>query len=520
VSRLTDPRRAAVPTRYWRTTAAKRYIRAHLTRVVVIASSLALLAAAAVTAMTSADAATQDTTPAGAIKASLFASQSGAQVENTMDAGGGQDVGWLSSGDWMRYNGVDLGAAGTLTTSMRVAAAYADRPGTVEVRLDSLTGQLVATIPITYTGGWQSWATRTDAQQSPGGKHDVYLVMHSNQSMDYVNVNWFAFNAATTGGSPSATGAGSSTPGVPSSSPSTSTPTASAMPSMSATTTAGWIPIDQAKWQAQLAEFNALTPRSVTTTRHNPEFNATCTYSHSAKDDPIVFPGVAGASHMHSFIGNNSTNANTTDESLLALTASTCNPVQDHSAYWVPSLIENGNYVEPKQVIVYYGSLLADTTKTVPMPQGLRMIAGSAKLQVPTPAGSVNAFYCAGGPQDGVARSADGNWPVCQAGGTLTYFLRFPDCWDGLHLDSPDHKGHVSFGVGGGCPALFPVPIPAVSIELLYPTSGTTAGFSLSSGMASSMHGDGFFAWDNNVMAERVKDCVVPKVQCDTFGNP
>ena len=253
----TNPGRATVPTVYRRTAATKRYLRTHRTRVAVIAGSVALVTAAAVTAMATADAATQDTTPVGAIKASSFASQSGAQVENTMDAGGGQNVGWLSSGDWMRYNGVDLGSAGTLTTSMRVAAAYAARPGTVEVHLDSLTGQLVATIPITYTGGWQDWATRTDAQPSPGGKHDVYLVMHSDQSMDFANVNWFAFNTTTASGSPSAS--------------------ASAMPSMStpATTAGGWVPIDKAKWQAQLAEFNALVPRSVTTTRHNPEFNAT-----------------------------------------------------------------------------------------------------------------------------------------------------------------------------------------------------------------------------------------------------
>ena len=49
-----------------------------------------------------------------------------------------------------------------------------------------------------------------------------------------------------------------------------------------------------------------------------PEFNAACTYSHSLKDDPIVFPGLPGASHMHSFIGNRSTDANTTADTLLA----------------------------------------------------------------------------------------------------------------------------------------------------------------------------------------------------------
>jgi Domain of unknown function (DUF1996) len=169
-------------------------------------------------------------------------------------------------------------------------------------------------------------------------------------------------------------------------------------------------------------------------------------------------------------------------------------------------------------VIVYYGSLLADKSKTVPMPQGLRMIAGNSKLQMPTPLGAVNQFYCAGGPQDGITRSTDGNWPVC-AGGSLHFTLRFPDCWDGKHLDRPNHKDHVSYGGSGKCPDQFPIPIPSVTFSIAYPTSGTADGFRLSSGMASSMHGDAFFAWDNATMAQRVKDCVVQAVQCDTFGN-
>ena len=56
-----------------------------------------------------------------------------------MDAGGGQNVGWLANGDWMRYDGVDLGQPGALTMSMRVAAAVNDG-GTVEVRIHALTG--------------------------------------------------------------------------------------------------------------------------------------------------------------------------------------------------------------------------------------------------------------------------------------------------------------------------------------------------------------------------------------------
>ena len=280
-----------------------------------------------------------------------------------------------------------------------------------------------------------------------------------------------------------------------------------------------WIPVDQAKWNAQLAAFRAMTPRTVPpNANRNAEFNATCVYGHSAPDDPIVFPGQPGASHMHSFIGNDRTNGNTTFDDLMRFTASSCQPVQDHSAYWIPTLYEHDQPVQPRQVVVYYGSLLSDKSKTVPMPQGLRMIVGDAMRQVPTPVGAVNQFYCAGGPLDGASRSRDGNWPVCD-GGTLHFTMRFPDCWDGQHLDSPDHRSHVAFGVGGRCTDQFPVPIPAVTFSISYPTSGSVDGFRLASGMASSMHGDVFAAWDEDALGHRVKDCVVQVVQCNTAGE-
>ena len=480
---------------------------------VAIGAAVAVLAGVptALMLVPTADAATGTAAPPGAIGAASFADQSGAVVQDTMDIGGGQNVGWLANGDWMRYNGVDLGPAGTHTTSMRVAASTdngVDRPGTVEVRTDAVTGPLVATISITSTGGWQSWVTKSDAELSPGGTHDVFLVMRSAQGRDFVNINWFAISPDSSG-TPS---------GSPTSTVSTASPSAtSATPTPSATT--GWIPVDQDRWAAQLAAFQAMTPRPAPANpRHNAEFNATCEYSHSAPDDPIVFPNMAGASHMHSFLGNDSTNATSTPESLTRFTASSCKPIEDHSAYWIPTLFEDGKAVEPEQVVVYYGSLLDDKTKTVPMPYGMRMIAGDAKKQEPTPQGAVNQFYCAGGPQDGKTRSADGNWPVCD-GGTLHFTLRFPDCWDGKHLDSPNHKSHVAFGIGGKCSGDYPVAIPAVTFSIAYPTSGTKNGFTLSSGMASSMHGDGFFAWEDDAMAHRVKDCVVQVLPCNTAGE-
>ncbi|GAA3612055.1 hypothetical protein GCM10022223_30190 [Kineosporia mesophila] len=285
-----------------------------------------------------------------------------------------------------------------------------------------------------------------------------------------------------------------------------------------------WINVDKKAWAAQLADFRTTQPRKVKAgAKMNPEFNATCSYSHSGKNDPIVFPNQTGASHLHSFYGNKITKANTTVDDLMKFTATTCVPKKDHSSYWVPSLTNKatGKKVQPNMLIAYYGSLLDDKNKkkTVPMPNGMRMIYGDASKQVKTPAGSRDAFYCSGGPLEGKARSTDGNWPVCGDGGTVHFMMRFPDCWDGKHLDSPDHKSHVSYGSQGDCPKAFPVRIPAMTFSIYYPTHGSKAGYSLSSGMASSMHADAFVAWDVKTMNDRVKSCVRQLVTCASDGK-
>jgi len=48
------------------------------------------------------------------------------------------------------------------------------------------------------------------------------------------------------------------------------------------------------------------------------EFQVNCNVSHRANNDPIVFPNMPGASHNHSFVGNPTTNAATTLNSLNA----------------------------------------------------------------------------------------------------------------------------------------------------------------------------------------------------------
>ena len=199
-------------------------------------------------------------------------------------------------------------------------------------------------------------------------------------------------------------------------SPAAAPPSAAAPPKAPV---AGWVPVDPAAWKAQVDAYKALAIDPVPAGVGNlPEFRADCQYSHSLADDPIVFPGLPGASHMHSFVGNKAVSANTAPEDLTKFTATTCKPIQDHSAYWVPTLYDNGTGkpVETTGFRVYYRSLSDNSTGQMPMPNGLRMISGDATKKQPTPRGATGQFYCAfygPGDLDGVARSTNGNWPIC-----------------------------------------------------------------------------------------------------------
>jgi hypothetical protein len=450
------------------------------------------------------------------VQAESYTANSGAQTEGVNDTGGGMDVGWLASGDWMSYPNVDLGASGSLTSKVRVASANS-AGGTLELRADSLAGPVLGSYTVAGTGSWQTWVTQTlTTMPMVTGKHTVFVTLHSPQPADFVNVNWFSFTDAGSTPMPSMTATATPTPSMSMSSTSTPMPSMSTMPPTPAT---GWVSVDPAQEAADTKAFFAMTPRTITNPNPDdgrvPEFHASCPVSHHLSDDPIVYPGQAGVSHNHTFLGNTTTDANSTLDSLNA-TGTNCNPVLDKSAYWVPTMYVDGKVVDPAgTVTVYYGSRLKDPSKVQPFPPGFRMIAGDSKNQVPV----ANRFWCAGG-QGEIGRSPDGSMPVCGANSNVEYQLLFPsDCWDGVHLDSPDHKSHIAAGVDGGCPAAFPVPIPNISFVIAYPQGFDTSKVTLASGTAWSMHGDFFNAWDKQALAERVRNCIDQSIKCNEAGN-
>ena len=132
----------------------------------------------------------------GTIQAETFNAQSGTATEATTDTGGGQDVGWIANGDWLRYNNVNFGSAGLGQFKARVASGAAGGvSGLVEVHLDSLTNPSIGSFALASTGGWQSWQTIPANITRTTGTHTVYLEFKSGQPADFVNLNWFTFSS-------------------------------------------------------------------------------------------------------------------------------------------------------------------------------------------------------------------------------------------------------------------------------------------------------------------------------------
>ena len=434
----------------------------------------------------------------GRVQAEDYAAQSGTQTEGTGDTDGGENVGWVTNGDWLRYDNVSITGA---DLAARVASDNATG-GTIELHLGSPTGTTLASFPVARTGGWQSWTTVTaKATAVPTGAQTVFAVLKSSSPADFVNLNWFTFGPA---------GSGSTSPTTAP----TAAPSSSAPASGSGTVPAGgYVPVDQAKWAAELAIFDAIKPKPVAAgTTRVPEFHTDCTVANSGPDDPIVLPGMPGASHQHTFFGPKIDAFSTAEKIIDA--PNTCNAPGDKSAYWTPELQKDGKPVAIKSMRIYYATRVKDPSVVKPFPPGLQMVEGDAKKQVATPqnAGS-NQFWCAGSKE--IGRSADGNWPVCAPGGNLIFQLVFKDCWDGKNIDSPDHKSHMGEPVNGVCTGKYPVAIPNLSFMVNFDSLGGD-GLKLSSGMASSMHGDFMNGWDPAHIGDLVKTCINQNAKCGT----
>lgn len=269
-------------------------------------------------------------------------------------------------------------------------------------------------------------------------------------------------------------------------------------------------------------------PQSATAAPH-PSFRVVCYPTGMAPNDPIVFPGQAGRSHLHTFFGAKNVDERTTTASLLAQPTSQCGnhyDAVDLSAYWIPTLHQDGVPVYTDsgahQLTIYYRRAGGPDGLPVAqaMPRSLAMIAGD--MHATTPQNHVT-YACAHETDTGRQHGGDHTFVSCASDEVLIAKLVFPDCWDGRNLDSADHKSHMAYSQGarGACPSSHPVKLPQITFEAWYfGVNGDAGTFSWSSGSAYTFHGDVLVAWDTTAAANLVNQCINVAVDCNPLGYP
>lgn len=180
---------------------------------------------------------------------------------------------------------------------------------------------------------------------------------------------------------------------------------------------------------------------------------------HNNPDNFIVAPGVSnGAHHLHDYVGNLSTDAFSTDESLAAA-GTTCR-LGDQSTYYWPVIRDRksdvnandpdgnvGTVLRPRSVRLEFGGNA--TSRVVAMPRFIRIITGDAKAATNGTANARAGWSCSGFQN----RISPDKYTLCPRGSQLLRILDFPSCWDGQNTDSANHRNHVVFpDQNGACP--------------------------------------------------------------------
>jgi hypothetical protein len=307
--------------------------------------------------------------------------------------------------------------------------------------------------------------------------------------------------AFATDGSTTTTAASTTTTSTTTSSTSTTSTTTSsttAPPTTAATTTA---------------------PGPTTTTAGPVEqpgsFRAVCKLSHQAQVDPIVAPGMAMSAHQHDFFGNRSTSATST-YATMATATTTCTNVLDLAGYWSPSLVSpTGAVVRPTQAVFYYRNRPTDYGHTVAFPPDFRLVAGGATA-------FPNTYWTCDGDSDTSFSTRRATIPNCGSTGKVKLHVFFPSCWDGQHLDAPDHRSHMAYGLDDHgnvdgtnpdtCPPGYPVKVPQLDFRVLFPV-GDATGYHLSDGEQLA-HSDFWNTWVQSELERLVDACLRAGKSC------
>ena len=123
------------------------------------------------------------------IEAETYVYMQGVETEGTADEGGGEDVGYIDTGDWMAYPEVNIPRAGAYTVEYRVASVG----GGGILQFEEAGGTPVyGSIDIPDTGDWQNWVTISHTVNLEAGPQNFGILAASGGW----NLNWFRITQA------------------------------------------------------------------------------------------------------------------------------------------------------------------------------------------------------------------------------------------------------------------------------------------------------------------------------------
>lgn len=122
---------------------------------------------------------------AGNTGGATFRTDEDVDIETCTDAGGGHNIGYALTGEWLEYS-VNVTSAGMYSLDLRLAADGTGR--TLHVEIDGVN--ISGAIAVPNTGGWQTWQTVTvnNLNLTSGQK-----VMRIAIDSDYINFNFVEF---------------------------------------------------------------------------------------------------------------------------------------------------------------------------------------------------------------------------------------------------------------------------------------------------------------------------------------